>query len=188
VEGLVGFRRFALSFTFVTITLTSATLWNDEAQAAGTLIWGMPAETDTLDPHATGGWSTYQITYQIFEGLVKEDLTKADDVTPTLVPGLATSWDISKDGLTYTFHLREGVKFHDGTPFDAAAVKFNFDRFWNESSPDFYKKAKAFVIAYTKWIKSVDVVDPMTVKVTLTAPNFQWLRQGLQSYGQPLMA
>jgi peptide/nickel transport system substrate-binding protein len=171
----------------VTITLTSATLWSDDAHAAGTLIWGMPAETDTLDPHATGGWSTYQITYQIFEGLVKEDLTKADDVTPTLVPGLATSWDISKDGLTYTFHLREGVKFHDGTPFDAAAVKFNFDRFWNESSPDFYKKAKAFVIAYTKWIKSVDVVDPMTVKVTLTAPNFQWLRQGLQSYGQPLM-
>ena len=98
-----------------------------------------------------------------------------------------TSWDISDDGLTYTFHLREGVKFHDGTPFDAEAVKFNFDRFWNESSPDFYKKAKAFVIAYTKWIKSVDVVDPMTVKVTLTAPNYQWLRQGLQSYGQPLM-
>ena len=181
------FRLFALSFTFVTITLTSATMWSDDARAAGTLIWGMPAETDTLDPHATGGWSTYQITYQIFEGLVKEDLTKADNVTPTLVPGLATSWDISKDGLTYTFHLREGVKFHDGTPFDAAAVKFNFDRFWNESSPDFYKKAKAFVIAYTKWIKSVDVVDPMTVKVTLTAPNYQWLRQGLQSYGQPLM-
>jgi hypothetical protein len=97
----------------------------------------MPAETDTLDPHATSGWSTYQITYQIFEGLVKEDLAKADDVTPTLVPGLATSWDISPDGLTHTFHLREGVKFHDGTPVDAAAAKFNFDRFWNESSPDF---------------------------------------------------
>lgn len=79
------------------------------------------------------------------------------------------------------------MTFHDGAPFDAAAVKFNFDRFWNESSPDFYKKAKAFVIAYTRSIKSVDVVDPMTVKVTLNAPNYQWLRQGLQSYGQPLM-
>ena len=56
--------------------------------------------------------------------------------------------------------------------------KFNFDRFWNENSPDFYKKAKAFVIAYTKWIKSVDVVDPMTVKVTLTVLTGQWLRQG----------
>ena len=47
----------------------------------------MPAETDTLDPHATGGWSTYQITYQIFEGLVKEDLTKADDATPAARAG-----------------------------------------------------------------------------------------------------
>ena len=157
------------------------------AQAAGTLIWGMPAETDTLDPHATGGWSTYQITYQIFESLVKEDLTDAGAATPKLIPGLAKSWTISDDGMTYTFALREGVKFHDGTPFDAAAVKFNFERFWDEKSPNFYPKAKAFVIAYTKWIKSVEVVDPMTVKVTLTAPNYQWLRQGLQSYGQPLM-
>ncbi len=157
------------------------------AHAAGTLIWGMPTETDILDPHATGGWTTYQVTYQIFEGLVKEDLTRADVPSPPLVPGLATSWDISPDGLVYTFKLRPGVTFHDGTPFDAAAVKFNFERFWDEGSPNFYKKSKAFVIAYTKWIKSVDVVDPMTVRVTLTAPNYQWLRQGLQSYGQPLM-
>ena len=85
------------------------------AKAAGTLIWGMPAETDILDPQATGGWSTYQVTFQIFEGLVKEDLTKANVPTPPLVPGLATSWDISPDGLVYTFKLRPGVKFHDGT-------------------------------------------------------------------------
>jgi peptide/nickel transport system substrate-binding protein len=182
VEGVLVLRRLAFSLALATTALTHGT-----AQAAGTLIWGMPAETDTLDPHATGGWSTYQITYQIFEGLLKEDLTKPNEPTPPLVPGLAKAWDISDDGIVYTFHLREGVTFHDGTPFDAAAVKFNFDRFWNESSPDFYKKAKAFVIAYTKGIKSVDVVDPMTVRVTLTAPNYQWLRQGLQSYGQPLM-
>ena len=157
------------------------------ADSGGTLIWGMPAETDILDPHATGGWDTYQITYQIFEGLVKEDLTKADVPTPPLVPGLATSWTISPDGTVYTFKLRPGVKFHDGTPFDAAAVKFNFERFWDESSPNFYQKAKSFCIAYTRWIKAFDVIDPMTVRVTLTSPNYQWLRQGLQSYGQPLM-
>lgn len=180
------FRRFAfaLAFSAGALALTPLTA---SAQNGGTLIWGMPAETDTLDPHATGGWSTYQVTYQIFEGLVKEDLTKADVPTPEIVPGLAKSWTISDDGLQYTFNLREGVKFHDGTPFDAEAVKFNFERFWDESSPNFYKKAKAFVIAYTKWIKSVEVIDPMTVRVTLKAPNYQWLRLGLQSYGQPLM-
>ena len=180
-------RRLALSLAVAASTLTLATTVSHQAFAGGTLIWGMPAETDTLDPHATGGWSTYQVTYQIFEGLVKEDLTKADVPTPPLIPCLATSWDISDDGLVYTFHLRPNVKFHDGTLFDAEAVKFNFERFWDESSPNFYKKAKAFVIAYTKWIKSVDVVDPMTFRVTLKVPNYQWLRQGLQSYGQPLM-
>ena len=157
------------------------------AHAAGTLIWGMPAETDILDPHATGGWSTYQITYQIFEGLAKEDLTKADVPTPPLVPALAESWTISPDGTQYTFKLRPGVKFHDGTGFDAAAVKFNFERFWDKTSPNYYPKAASFVAAYAKWIKAVDVLDPMTVRVTLTAPDYEWLRQGLQSYGQPLM-
>ncbi len=157
------------------------------ARAAGTLIWGMPADTDILDPQATGGWGTYQVTYQIFEGLVKEDLTKADVSTPPIVPALAESWTVSPDGLQYTFKLRPGVKFQDGTPFDAAAVKFNFDRFWNKSSPDYYPKTASFVAAYTKWIKAVDVLDPMTVRITLTAPDYEWLRQGLQSYGQPLM-
>src|SRR5882672_5752217 len=93
------------------------------AAAGGTLIFGMPAETDILDPHATGGWATYQITYQIFEGFVKEDLTDAKALTPKLIPGLATSWEVSPDGKEYTFHLRSGVKFHDGTAFDAAAAK-----------------------------------------------------------------
>ena len=105
------------------------------AAAQGTLIYGMPADHDILDPHATGGWVTYHVTYNIFESFVKEDLTEADVMTPKLVPALATSWDVSDDGLVYTFHLREGVKFHDGTDFDADAVMFNFDRFWNKESP-----------------------------------------------------
>ena len=105
----------------------------------------MPAETDILDPHATGGWATYQVTYQIFESFVKEDLSDAKAVTPKLIPGLATSWDVSPDGKEYTFHLRQGVKFQDGTPFDAAAAKFNFERFWDKKSPNYYAKSAAFV-------------------------------------------
>ena len=153
----------------------------------GTLVWGMPAETDILDPHATGGWLTYDVTYQIFESFAKEDLTDPNAATPELIPALATSWEISEDGLEYTFYLREGVEFHDGTPFDAAAAKFNFDRFWDESSPHFYAKSKAFVAAYTRWIENVEAIDDMTIKVTLNAPNYEWIRSGLSSYGQPLM-
>ena len=108
--------------------------------------------------------------------------------SPPLVPALATSWEISPDGLSYTFKLRPGVKFHDGTPFDAAAVKFNFERFWDEKSPNFYQEGQVF----RDRLYEVDqvasrCVDPMTVRVTLKAANYQWLRQGLQSYGQPLM-
>jgi len=158
-----------------------------EARAQGTLVYGMPADHDILDPHATGGWVTYHVTYNIFESFVKEDLTEADVVTPKLVPGLATSWDISEDGTEYTFHLREGVKFHDGEPFNADAVMFNFERFWDTESPNYFEKSAAFVSAYTQWIKAVEKIDDMTVKITLTQPNYEWLRTGLQSYGQPLM-
>ncbi len=159
----------------------------DSAKAQGILIYGMPADHDILDPHATGGWITYHVTYNIFESFVKEDLTEADVMTPKLMPGLATSWDVSEDGTEYTFHLREGVTFHDGEPFNADAVMFNFDRFWNKDSPDYFEKAAAFVSAYTQWIKNVEKIDDMTVKITLTQPNYEWLRTGLQSYGQPLM-
>ena len=165
---------------------TTASLSPVQAEG-GTLIYGMPADHDILDPHATGGWVTYQVTYNIFESFVKEDLTEADVITPKLVPGLATSWEVSDDGTQYTFHLREGVTFHDGEPFDADAVIFNFSRFWDKESPNYFEKSAAFVSAYTQWIKDVEKVDDMTIQITLTQPNYEWLRTGLQSYGQPLM-
>ena len=178
-RAVLGLAAWAL----VAMAATGA----EDAKAQGTLIYGMPADHDILDPHATGGWVTYHVTYNIFESFVKEDLTEADVVTPKLVPGLATSWEISEDGTEYTFHLREGVTFHDGEPFNADAVMFNFSRFWDTESPNYFEKSAAFVSAYTQWIKAVDKIDDMTVKITLTQPNYEWLRTGLQSYGQPLM-
>jgi peptide/nickel transport system substrate-binding protein len=180
-------RRGVLALALSAALAWAGPLSPHPAAAGGTLIYGMPAETDILDPHATGGWVTYQVTYQIFEGFVKEDLTDPKAATPKLIPALATSWERSDDGKVYTFHLRPGVKFHDGTPFDAAAAKFNFERFWDKSSPNYYPKSAAFVAAYTRWIDKVEVVDPMTIRVTLNAPNYEWIRTGLQSYGQPLM-
>src|ERR1700724_1173024 len=63
-------------------TIALATTTPVAAREAGTLIWGMPAETDILDPHATGGWRTYQVTEQIIEGLAKKRLTKAEVPSP----------------------------------------------------------------------------------------------------------
>jgi peptide/nickel transport system substrate-binding protein len=80
------------------------------------------------------------------------------------VPALAESWDISEDGLTYTFHLHEGVTFHDGTTFDAEDVKFSFDRARAEDSVNAQKALFAD-------IESVEVVDPQTVVLHLSKPN-----------------
>ncbi|MEJ2525393.1 MAG: ABC transporter substrate-binding protein, partial [Desulfuromonadales bacterium] len=57
-----------------------------------------------------------------------EGLVRFKDASTEVEPGLAESWDVSSDGLVYTFHMRPGVTFHDGTPVDAAAAKFSFER------------------------------------------------------------
>jgi peptide/nickel transport system substrate-binding protein len=157
------------------------------AQAGGTLIWGTPAEMSVFDPHVACGWLTYNATGMIFEGLVGLDLTKPDAPAAVIKPALAKSWDISDDGLVYTFHLREGVKFHDGTSFNAEVAKWNYDRFWDEKAPQFNKQAKAFLGYFTRWIKAVEAPDGNTLKITLTEPNYEFLGMSVTSCGQPLM-
>src|SRR3954470_11432697 len=92
------------------------------AQTGGTLVLGLDQEPPTLDPHASPSAVTYQIIASVTENL----LYKGPDGKVT--PWLAESWTPSKDGRSVTFKLRRDVKFHDGTPFNADAVKFNFDR------------------------------------------------------------
>ncbi|HBU55867.1 MAG TPA: ABC transporter substrate-binding protein, partial [Sulfitobacter sp.] len=82
----------------------------------------------------------------------------------SVVPGLAQSWEISDDGLTYTFKLQSGVTFHDGTTMDAADVKFSLDRINAEDSANAQK-------ALFGAISEVTVVDPSTVEIKLSEPN-----------------
>src|SRR6185503_18863934 len=109
---------------------------------------------------------TLRVTYQIFETLV----TTPDDSTDT-VPGVAESWQIAPDGLAWTFKLRRNVRFHDGTPLDAAAVKFTFDRIIDPAHPHAKSGKWSFVAGYLASVKSVDVVDPLTVRLTLKYPT-----------------
>lgn len=110
---------------------TATTPPSGEAVPGGVVVIAQESEMDVLDPHVAGGAVTYRPLTQIFEYLVTKDWTLTDVATPPIMPGLAESWEISSDGLTYTFFLRKNVVFHDGTPFDAAAVQWNFDRFLN---------------------------------------------------------
>ncbi|MFH0071158.1 ABC transporter substrate-binding protein, partial [Peribacillus sp. NPDC056705] len=88
----------------------------------GELSYALATSPDTLDPHRSGLAVSVRVIRTIHDSLV----VQLPD--HTIKPWLATEWEISEDGLSYTFKLREDVKFHDGTPFNAEAVKYNFDR------------------------------------------------------------
>lgn len=95
-------------------------------QNTATFVFGASSDPVMLDPsHASDG-ETFRVTRQIFEGLVG-----LKSGTTELEPALATEWEAGEDGKTFNFTLREGVKFHDGTEFNAEAVCYNFDRWYN---------------------------------------------------------
>lgn len=101
-------------------------------------------------------------------------MTRYKSGTLEVEPGLATSWDISEDGTEYSFALREGVSFHDGTPFDAESVKFNFDRMLDENHP-YHDTGPLPLSFFFGAVEKTEVVDSMTVKFTLNAPYAPFL-------------
>ncbi|HKA63862.1 MAG TPA: ABC transporter substrate-binding protein, partial [Methylomirabilota bacterium] len=142
----------------------------------GTLVYGMEGPSDILDPQATGCWLTYRVTYQMFEGLLAEDLTKSDVAIPQVVPRLAESYTLSKDGLTRTFKLRRGVKFHDGSSFNAQAAVFSWERMFKKDAPHFYPRANSYTNYVVEYITGVEAVDDYTLKMTFSKPYAEWER------------
>jgi peptide/nickel transport system substrate-binding protein len=156
-----------------------------EPQSGGTLAIGIESDTDVLDPHRAGGWVTYRVNRQMFEALVDEDLSKTSEEAPVpdIIPGLAESWDISPDGLTYTFHLRSGVTFHDGTDFDADAVVVNVRRVTDPSFEFYDARSAGQTVFVWQHLDSVTAVDPLTVQMTLKQPFQPFLRMLTQGGG-----
>ncbi|MFG6559169.1 ABC transporter substrate-binding protein [Sulfitobacter sp. 1A15299] len=119
----------------------------------------MQLEPPHLDPTSAAAGAIDSVLYtNVFEGLTR---FMGDG---SVVPGLAESWEISEDGLTYTFKLRKGVTFHDGSTMDAEDVKFTLDRINAEDSANAQK-------ALYSAISEVNVIDPQTVEVKLSEPN-----------------
>ncbi len=128
------------------------------------LVVGQIAEPKSLDPHVDTAVNDFRILMNIYDGLVRYK-----SGTLEVEPALARSWDISDDGKVYTFHLRDGVKFHDGSDFNADAVKFNFERMLKDDNP--YHDTGPFPLSFFfSAIDSVEAVDPLTVKFTLKEP------------------
>lgn len=97
----------------------------EEATAAGeqVLVFARGGDSESLDPGSTTDGESSRVTQQVLEGLLTFEKDSFE-----LLPGLAHDWEVSDDGLSYTFYLEEGVTFHDGTDFNAEAVKTNFER------------------------------------------------------------
>lgn len=127
------------------------------------LTIALQLEPPHLDPTSAAAGAIDSVLYSnVFEGLTR---FMSDG---SVVAGLAESWEISEDGTTYTFKLRDGVTFHDGTTMDAEDVKFTLDRARAEDSANAQK-------ALFAGISEVGVIDPMTVEVKLSAPDGNFL-------------
>ncbi|WP_210496087.1 ABC transporter substrate-binding protein [Microvirga antarctica] len=152
-------KRILLAAMTTTALLASA----GAGFSKDTLTVGEVLEPPGLDPTAGAASAIRRVTYSnIYEGLVRID------GQGNLKPGLAESWTTSPDELTYTFKLRQNVKFHDGTPFDCAIVKFSYDR---ATAPDSTNAQKGLFEPIAK----TECPDPSTAVVTLKRPTSTFL-------------
>jgi len=146
------------------------------AQDEKVLRMALPeGDANNLDPQQYQTLAELQILGSVFEGLVAYD-----QKTLQPVPSLAEKWDVSADGLKYTFHLRQGVKFHNGRVMTADDVKYSFDRLSDPKVATTYATSLILgsVAGYAdasagkaQGVSGVKVVDPQTVEINLTAPN-----------------
>lgn len=165
-----GMRSFSLSLIGCVVLVAGCTP-APEALSGKVLIYGRGNDAVTLDPaDAEDGESVKTIT-NVFDTLVTYDDNGTD-----LVPALAESWTQNESGTEWTFKLRQGVTFHDDTPFDADAVVFTFDRLINPDFPDRNGAAVPYRADYAV-IEKVEAKGPYEVSFTLKRPSGIFLRK-----------
>lgn len=131
---------------------------DDDATGGGTLVVATTSDPDTLFPWKATQFQAVHVLQNVYG-----TLTGFDDELE-VVPALAESWDVSDDGLTLTFHLRDGVTFHDGSDLDAEDVVHSLEAIMDEATA-------AVGAATLASVESVAAVDPLTVELTLSAPD-----------------
>lgn len=162
----------ALMFTFFWGCGKKAETTQKNEKMGGVLVFGTSGDAVGLDPAREDDGNSFNVTNNIYETLVA-----FKPGTTELVPALATSWDISSDGLKFTFHLRKGVKFQDGTDFNADAVVFSLGRQFYKDHP-FYQYGPWKYWGYMDMdniIKDIKKVDDYTVEINLKKPEAPFL-------------
>jgi peptide/nickel transport system substrate-binding protein len=129
-----------------------------QPKPGGTLRVAYESDVTGLDPHLSPGIQAWHVVGNLFNSLI------TIDAELNYVPDLARSWDVLENGKVYVFHLRQGVKFHDGTDFDAEVVRWNYQRIMDPEE-------RAFDAPYYSVVDTVEALDAHTVKFTLKHPS-----------------
>src|SRR5437899_11572759 len=162
-------RRWS-GLTVAVLLLLVAGAGPSHSQPTNTLVVGLVAEPVALDPAQVTDLNSNRVGRRVVETLV----AFAEGSTQ-IVPGLAESWTISRDGLQYTFKLRKGVRSHDGTPLDAEAVKFSIERQIVPDHPASKLGKYPFASYFFGNVKAVEPLDELTVLFILKAPRASFL-------------
>ena len=165
----------SLAFWLVVVVVAGLILPADEAAAqkrGGTLVMLVQPEPPTLASYVSTAGPIGQVAAKVYEGLLEYDF----NLKP--IPGLAKSWKVSPDGKTITFTLQPGVRFHDGTPFTSADVKF--------SILEVLKKVHPRGAATFREVTEVDTPDTLTVVLKLATPA-PYLMMALSGYESPML-
>jgi ABC-type transport system substrate-binding protein len=155
--------RRSILISLVIPLVVSGVAMAQRPKSGGTLKIAFESDVPGMDPHTSLGVQVQVLIPSLFNTLV------TIDENLEVIPDLASSWEVKDGGKTYLFHLHQGVKFHDGTDCDAAAVKWNFDRLLNPEE-------KVLTAPLFTMIEAVEPVDAHTVKITLQYPTDVFLR------------
>jgi peptide/nickel transport system substrate-binding protein len=169
-------RQARMQVLLIALLLMSLPVWLSGAEAqgrGGVLRIGMTA----ADIPYTGGQPDQGfegfrfIGFQLYDGLVRWDLSQGERL-PDLAPGLAESWEVSpQDHTRWIFHLRRGVKFHDGTDFNADAVLWNWDKIKTKDAPQYDARQAGIIHWATTEMQSWRKLDNYTLELTTTRPS-----------------
>lgn len=134
------------------------------ARCWGVKVVGQIAKPQALDPHGVTAVNDFRILMHLYDGLVRQA-----PGTLEVEPALAEAWEISEDGTVYTFTLREGITFHDGSHLNTEAVVWNFERMLDEDHP--YHHTGPFPLSFFfSAIENVEALDSRNVRLTLSEP------------------
>ncbi len=170
-------RKLLTGVALAALLAASPALGQDDIKQGGSMIVTYQNDVSTLDPAIGYDWQNWSIIKSIFDGLMDYE-----PGTANLVVDLAESYTISDDGMTYTFKLRPGVKFHNGREMTAEDVKYSLDRVTNPATTSpgagFFGSIQGFAEMAdgpATSLSGVTVVDPLTLEIKLTRPDATFL-------------